>query len=78
MRLPTGPAFWCELVSAAHAALLSLSTSTVGDKELLEHFQQFGDVIEAVVIIDHVTKLSRLFGFVTFAREVRHRVFLLA
>mmetsp|Transcript_14947 Transcript_14947/g.32314 ORF Transcript_14947/g.32314 Transcript_14947/m.32314 type:complete len:442 (-) Transcript_14947:2533-3858(-) len=35
----------------------------------LEFFEQFGDVIDSVVMIDRQTKRSRGFGFVTFADE---------
>mmetsp|Transcript_31679 Transcript_31679/g.68391 ORF Transcript_31679/g.68391 Transcript_31679/m.68391 type:complete len:520 (-) Transcript_31679:256-1815(-) len=41
----------------------------VTDQDFLEFFQQFGDVIDSVVIIDRLTKRSRGFGFVTFATE---------
>ena len=35
-----------------------------------QFFEQFGEVIDSVVMIDRVTKRSRGFGFVTFASEV--------
>lgn len=41
----------------------------VSDREFLEFFQQYGEVIDSVVIIDRMTKRSRGFGFVTFATE---------
>merc|ERR1712205_93749 len=36
---------------------------------LLEHFIQFGDVVEAAVIKDRQTGRSKGYGFVTFHRE---------
>mmetsp|Transcript_17901 Transcript_17901/g.38697 ORF Transcript_17901/g.38697 Transcript_17901/m.38697 type:complete len:466 (+) Transcript_17901:163-1560(+) len=41
----------------------------VTDHAFLEFFQQFGEVIDSVVMVDRVTKRSRGFGFVTFASE---------
>ena len=38
----------------------------VDDKALLEHFQQFGAVVDARVIMDRDTGESRGFGFVTY------------
>lgn len=38
--------------------------------EFLEFFQQFGQVVDSVVMVDRLTKRSRGFGFVTFATEV--------
>ena len=43
---------------------------TVSDKEFLHFFEQFGPIIDSVVMLDRVTKRSRGFGFVTFAHEV--------
>lgn len=43
----------------------------VTEGEFLQFFEQFGEVIDSVVMIDRVTKRSRGFGFVTFAQEVR-------
>jgi RNA recognition motif-containing protein len=43
---------------------------TVSEAEFLQFFEQFGEVIDSVVMIDRVTKRSRGFGFVTFASEV--------
>ncbi len=42
----------------------------VTDHGFLDFFQQFGGVIDSVVMVDRVTKRSRGFGFVTFATEV--------
>jgi RNA recognition motif-containing protein len=42
----------------------------VSEITFLEFFEQFGDVIDSVVMIDRQTKRSRGFGFVTFADEV--------
>lgn len=39
---------------------------TVGDKELSQHFSQFGKVVEARVQFDPVSHQSRKFGFVAF------------
>jgi len=41
----------------------------VTDMEFLEFFQQFGQVVDSVVMVDRLTKRSRGFGFVTFATE---------
>lgn len=41
----------------------------VTEAEFLQFFEQFGEVIDSVVMIDRVTKRSRGFGFVTFAKE---------
>jgi len=41
----------------------------VTDIEFLEFFQQFGQVVDSVVMVDRLTKRSRGFGFVTFATE---------
>ena len=38
------------------------------DDELAEHFRQYGDVIEAKIMLDHETGRSRGFGFVTMGR----------
>lgn len=43
--------------------------TTVTEAEFLLFFEQFGEVIDSVVMIDRVTKRSRGFGFVTFANE---------
>ncbi len=40
------------------------------DDGLRQAFEEFGDVIEAKVIVDRETGRSRGFGFVTFAREM--------
>ncbi|XAR64736.1 hypothetical protein NMG60_11008539 [Bertholletia excelsa] len=39
------------------------------DKGLLEAFSQYGQVIEAKVVMDRVSDRSKGFGFVTFASE---------
>lgn len=39
---------------------------TVGDKELSQHFSQFGKVVDARVQFDPVSQKSRKFGYVTF------------
>jgi RNA recognition motif-containing protein len=44
---------------------------TVEEREFLDFFQRFGEVIDSVVMVDRLTKRSRGFGFVTFADEVR-------
>jgi RNA recognition motif-containing protein len=46
----------------------------VTEAEFLLFFEQFGEVIDSVVMIDRVTKRSRGFGFVTFAKEVSSTV----
>jgi RNA recognition motif-containing protein len=48
----------------------SFYNPTVSEITFLEFFEQFGDVIDSVVMIDRQTKRSRGFGFVTFADEV--------
>jgi hypothetical protein len=52
------------------ASLRRSAFSAVTHGEFLEFFQQYGEVIDSVVITDRVTKRSRGFGFVTFACEV--------
>lgn len=47
---------------------------TVNDKQFLCFFEQFGEVIDSVVMVDRNTKRSRGFGFVTFASQVRKHV----
>lgn len=42
----------------------------VTDRGFLEFFEQFGEVMDSVVMVDRVTKRSRGFGFVTFSDEV--------
>ena len=39
----------------------------VGRDELKQIFSQFGDVVDAIVMVDQATQRSRGFGFVTFA-----------
>lgn len=40
------------------------------DLSFLQFFQQYGEVIDSVVLLDRRTKRSRGFGFVTFADPV--------
>ncbi|PIZ65400.1 RNA-binding protein [Candidatus Roizmanbacteria bacterium CG_4_10_14_0_2_um_filter_36_9] len=42
---------------------------TVRDEGLREIFSQFGEITDAVVIIDRRTNRSKGFGFVTFTEE---------
>ena len=42
----------------------------VTDLSFLQYFQQYGEVIDSVVLLDRRTKRSRGFGFVTFADPV--------
>ena len=51
--------------------LCNSSFHTVEEREFLDFFQRFGEVIDSVVMVDRLTKRSRGFGFVTFADEVR-------
>jgi RNA recognition motif-containing protein len=44
--------------------------TTVNDEQFLCFFEQFGEVIDSVVMVDRSTKRSRGFGFVTFASQV--------
>ena len=44
--------------------------SSVNDEQFLYFFEQFGEVIDSVVMVDRSTKRSRGFGFVTFASQV--------
>lgn len=43
--------------------------TNVTESTFLKFFEQFGEVIDSVVMIDRTTKRSRGFGFVTFASE---------
>lgn len=43
--------------------------TNVNDKQFLCFFEQFGEVIDSVVMVDRNTKRSRGFGFVTFASQ---------
>lgn len=45
-----------------------LSFETTGD-QLRDHFSQFGKVVEAMVMTDHLSGRSRGFGFVTFEAD---------
>jgi RNA recognition motif-containing protein len=40
------------------------------EETLLAGFQQYGKVVEAVIVKDRETNYSRGFGFVTFTRDV--------
>ena len=42
----------------------------VTDYAFLQFFQQYGEVVDSIVLLDRRTKRSRGFGFVTFADEV--------
>ena len=48
---------------------LLLSTQTVTDESFLRFFEQYGPVVDSVVLLDRRTKRSRGFGFVTFRDE---------
>lgn len=50
--------------------------TNVTDVEFLEFFQQFGQVVDYVVMVDRLTKRSRGFGFVTFSTEAEANVLL--
>jgi RNA recognition motif-containing protein len=50
--------------------LISQSHVTVTDESFLRYFEQYGTVVDSVVLLDRRTKRSRGFGFVTFADEV--------
>lgn len=39
------------------------------NEELKEHFNQFGEVVDAIILKDIYTGQSRGFGFVSFAQE---------
>ncbi|KAF8006845.1 hypothetical protein BT93_K0995 [Corymbia citriodora subsp. variegata] len=54
------------IVSKLFVGGLSFYTT---DKILAEGFSQFGQVVEAKVVIDRVSDRSKGFGFVTFASE---------
>lgn len=43
---------------------------SVTDYTFLQFFQQYGEVVDSIVLLDRRTKRSRGFGFVTFADEV--------
>jgi hypothetical protein len=53
------------------STMKSLVSISVTEAEFLQFFEQFGEVIDSVVMIDRVTRRSRGFGFVTFAQHVR-------
>jgi len=46
------------------------TTLVVTDYTFLQFFQQYGEVVDSIVLLDRRTKRSRGFGFVTFADEV--------
>lgn len=43
---------------------------TVTEEGFYAFFNQFGPVIDSIVMVDRLTKRSRGFGFVTFANAV--------
>lgn len=43
--------------------------SQVGESDFSQYFQQFGEVVDAQVMIDHQTGNSRGFGFISFADQ---------
>jgi RNA recognition motif-containing protein len=45
--------------------------NSVTEEEFREFFEQFGTLIDSVVMFDRETRRSRGFGFVTFEEEVR-------
>ena len=45
------------------------------DASFLEYFEQYGAVVDSVVLLDRKTKRSRGFGFVTFADEASKNIF---
>ena len=49
---------------------LHLQLLVVTDYTFLQFFQQYGEVVDSIVLLDRRTKRSRGFGFVTFADEV--------
>ena len=44
--------------------------SAVDDAMLRQHFERFGEITDAIVMIDRHTNRSRGFGFVTFRDSV--------
>ena len=46
--------------------------TAVTEEEFKSHFQAYGEVSDAVVMVDRESQRSRGFGFVTFVEEVRH------
>ena len=50
--------------------VISYFSLIVTDLSFLQYFQQYGEVIDSVVLLDRRTKRSRGFGFVTFADPV--------
>ena len=54
-----------------HTHMVEKIKKTVTDLSFLQFFQQYGEVIDSVVLLDRRTKRSRGFGFVTFADPVR-------
>ena len=49
---------------------------SVTDEEFREFFEQFGTLIDSVVMFDRETRRSRGFGFVTFEEEVSRTKFI--
>ena len=65
---------FCMISLQLHFSLrlfASITFDAVSELSFLRFFEQFGEVIDSVVMIDRTTKRSRGFGFVTFASEVR-------
>ena len=58
------------LYSLSPSQLLFEYEHTVTDYTFLQFFQQYGEVVDSIVLLDRRTKRSRGFGFVTFADEV--------
>ncbi|KAL9687393.1 hypothetical protein QQ045_031794 [Rhodiola kirilowii] len=64
---PTLLTSWRGVVSKLFVGGLSVYTTENG---LTEAFSQFGQVVEAKIVMDKVTGKSKNFGFVTFASGV--------
>ena len=65
-----------NLISFFLSSLLLDTVITVSNEEFLHFFEQFGPIIDSIVMLDRVTKRSRGFGFVTFAHEVSYTIVL--
>jgi RNA recognition motif-containing protein len=58
--------YWRFMTNKIYVGNLPFS---FGQKELQETFSQFGEITEAVVIVDKYSRRSKGFGFVTFADD---------
>jgi len=57
-------------LSVPHQTFLIFASAPVTDDDFLMFFQQFGVVVDSVVMFDKETRRSHGFGFVTFEEPV--------